>query len=322
MIHLSKSDLENSLNYDVLIPRIHEAFTKNYKIPQRHHHQYPNPKEGTASTLLLMPAWDDGENLGVKIVNVSPNNGKYDLPTIQGHYMLFDLPTGTPKAMMDAKLLTAKRTAATSAMASKMLSIKEASTLLVIGTGTLCKELVSAHCAVRPIEKVMIWGRNFKKAKAIADDLDFWRPTFAVEHLDSAIKEADIISCATMSPTPLIFGKNIRPGQHFDMIGAYKPDMREADDSFISAVDIFVDSYEGASKETGDLAIPLANGTIKMTDLKASLFELCKNEKPGRQSKEQITCFKSVGHALEDLAAASLAFEHTKIIQQEHFHLK
>lgn len=313
MIHITHQDMESALTYERLIPCLRDAFTKEYRIPQRHHHQYPNPQEGIESTLLLMPAWDDGQHLGVKIANVSPNNGQYNLPSIQGIYLLFDLPTGTPRAQMDAKILTTKRTAATSALASSYLSRPESSSLLVIGTGALSRELILAHTAVRPIQQVYVWGRDFSKAQRIAATFQSAPFTVkAIETIAKQIQNADIVSCATLSPTPLVFGDGLRPGQHYDMIGAYKPDMREADDSFIRSVSLFVDSYEGASKETGDLAIPLAEGTITMEDLKASLFELCRNQKEGRTNDQEITCFESVGHALEDLAAASLIYDQVK----------
>lgn len=310
MIQISNEELEQTLTYESLIPRLREAFTKEYNFPKRHHHQYPNPTEGMESTLLLMPAWDNGEHLGVKIVNVSPNNSRHGLPTIQGLYLLFDVPTGTLRAQMDAKILTNKRTAAASALASSYLSRPESNKLLVVGTGALSAELIKAHLAVRPIQEVMIWGRDFDKAQQIADQfLGSKMKVYAVENLETAQSEADIITCATLSPDPLIFGKNIRPGQHYDMIGAYKPDMREADDAFITSVAIHVDTVAGASTETGDLAIPLSKGIISLQDLHADLFQLCKGIRPGRTSAQEITCFKSVGHALEDLAAASLVYE-------------
>lgn len=308
--YIDADELDQLLTYDKLIPRINDAFAQDYNIPMRHHHQYPNPKEGMESTLLLMPAWDNGENLGVKIVNVSPNNGKYNLPSIQGLYLYFDLQTGTPKALMDGKKLTAKRTAAASALASKYMSNEDSRTMLMIGTGALSAELITSHSTVRPIEKVYVWGRTMDKAKMIVDELNLNGVEIQpVATIEEKIADADIISCATLSPTPLIFGKNLRPGQHLDMIGAYKPDMREMDDEALVRGNVFVDNIDGATKETGDLAIPIANGTFQIEDIKADLFDLAKGKKTVDRKKEDITIFKSVGHALEDLAAANLAFE-------------
>lgn len=310
MKYIEAEELEQLLSYEELIPKINEAFAQNYDIPMRHHHQYPNPKEGMESTLLLMPAWDNGENLGVKIVNVSPNNSKHNLPSIQGLYIYFDLQTGTPKALMDAKKLTVKRTAAASALASRYLSRADSQSLLMIGTGALSAELIQAHCAVRPITEVLVWGRSEEKAQTVVDSVKIDGVSIkTIDAIQQGIAQVDIISCATLSPIALIFGKNLRPGQHLDMIGAYKPDMREMDDEVLFMADVYVDNMEGATKETGDLAIPIANGTFKIEDIKADLFELAQGKKEVIRTPETITCFKSVGHALEDLAAATLAFD-------------
>ncbi len=317
MINVTNDTLVDALSYGALIAELRIAFTKTYNFPKRHHHQYPNPKEGPESTLLLMPAWDDGHHLGVKVVNVSPNNSKYQIPTIQGIYLLFDVQTGTLKAQMDAKVLTNKRTAAASALASSFLSREDSKTMLMIGTGALSTELIRAHATVRPLEQVYVWGRSMDKAQLIADQLaneafDI-RP---IQHISDQISAVDIVSCATLSATPLVLGKDLAPGQHYDLVGAYKPDMREADDAFIQAVSIYVDTYEGASTETGDLAIPLREQLITMDDLQSDLFSLCQQKKSGRTDSNQITCFKSVGHALEDLAAASLVYQSLSITQK------
>ena len=309
MIQVSSKQIEAHCTYPKLIEALTEAFQQDYNIPKRHHHQYPNPKEGLESTLLLMPAWDDGANLGIKVVNVSPNNGQYDLPTIQGNYLLYDLHKGFPKAIFDAKMLTNKRTAAASALASQFLSRKDSSSLLMIGNGALAPELIKAHASVRPIKKVYVWGRSMTKSQGVCSTLgDLEMDLIPVENYLDIIGEVDIISCATLSPDPLVFGRTMKHGQHYDLVGAYKPDMREADDDFISNVKLYVDNMEGATTETGDLVIPIKSQLISVEDIQSDLFDLCKRKKPGRQNDREITCFKSVGHALEDLAAAKLVF--------------
>lgn len=316
MINISRTQLESVLNYGPLIEVLRNAFRSDYTVPMRHHHDYKNPKEGEDSTLLLMPAWEAGAYLGVKIVTVSPNNGKYDLPSIQGMYVLHDAHKGSPLALMDAPTLTARRTAAASALAADYLAHPQSKTLLMVGTGRLAPELIQAHCSVRPIEQVYVWGRNSKKAALIVDQ--FKQANFiikAVDSIEANIADADIISCATLSPTPLVLGKWLRAGQHVDLVGAYRPHMREADDEVIRQSSIFVDTYAGATKECGDIAIPLQTGVLEKTAIKADLFELAKNQKTGRIDHQEITCFKSVGHALEDLAAAKMAYE--KILTPE-----
>lgn len=310
MIHITGKQLANTLKFSALIPALKSAFCEDWTFPKRHHHDFKNPQASKESTLLLMPAWSAGEYLGVKTVIVAPENARHQLPSIQGIYTLFDADKGLPLAQMDAPMLTALRTAAASALASSFLSRLDSQSLLMIGTGVLAPHLIKAHASVRPIKKVYIWGRNFAKAENIKKILapeSF--EIIPVDDLPNTFPKADIISCATLSATPLIFGKWLQSGQHLDLVGAYRPDMREADDEVVKKCSIFVDTLENAPRETGDLAIPLREKIISLEDISADLFQLCRKEKIGRLSDKEITLFKSVGHALEDLAAAKLAYE-------------
>ena len=304
---ISDSFIENNCNFKTLIERIKEGFANpSIQVPMRHHHDYPNPPEDKDSTLLLMPAFNPGIDAGVKIVTVSPNNGNYNLPAIQGTYIYLDAHKGNVKAILDAKSLTTKRTASTSALASSFLSRGDSSSLLMIGTGALAKNLIQAHASVRPITQVYVWGRSLEKAQAVCDELsNAPYSCIAITNIEDTISEVDIISCATLSPTPLVFGKWLKEGQHLDLVGAYKKDMREADDEAVLKSSVFLDTYQGGLKESGDIVIPLQNGTLNKEDIKADLFELCTGSKKGRTSEKEITYFKSVGHALEDLIAAS-----------------
>ncbi len=313
MIRLSNEQLLALLDYPSLIQALEQAFQAEITVPMRHHHDYPNPSAGLDSTLLLMPAWDDGQFVGLKIVTISPNNSVHQLPSIQGSYTLFDLPTGRSILEMDAKVLTNLRTAATSALASQYLSRPDSKHLLIIGTGSLAPFLVAAHASNRPIDKVSVWGRTEQKAQRVLDTLDGNSYDLqVVSNLEEAIQTADIISAATMSVEPLIYGKWLKPGQHLDLVGSYKSDMREADDEVIRRSTLFVDTFQGATKESGDLAIPIKTGVCRLEDIQADLFGLCGGQHQGRTIEEEITFFKSVGHALEDLAAAKLAYERHK----------
>jgi ornithine cyclodeaminase/alanine dehydrogenase-like protein (mu-crystallin family) len=305
--HISNEFIEENTNFLELISEIKQHFSSDEVIvPMRHHHDFPNPEVQADSTLLLMPAWNPSKNAGVKIVTVSPENGQFDLPSIQGTYIYFDAIKGSIKAILEAKSLTVKRTAAASALAASYLSRKDASSLLMIGTGALSINLIKAHAAVRPIKEVYIWGRNFEKATAICAVLKNEKFTVtAIKTIAEKIAEVAIVSCATLSKRPLVLGKYLKNGQHIDLVGAYKKDMREADDETISKASVYVDTFQGGLKESGDIVIPLQNGTLKEEDIKADLFQLCSNQKAGRSSAEEITVFKSVGHALEDLAAAN-----------------
>ena len=305
--HISTKFIEENTNFLELISEIKTHFSSDeILVPMRHHHDFPNPEVHADSTLLLMPAWNPSKNAGVKIVTVSPENGQFNLPSIQGTYIYFDAINGSIKAVLEAKSLTVKRTAATSALASSYLSRKDSSSLLMIGTGALSTNLIKAHASVRPIKEVYVWGRDFEKAKAICNELQNEPFTVtAIKTIEEKISDVAIISCATLSKTPLVLGKYLKAGQHIDLVGAYKKDMREADDEAIRKASVFLDTFQGGLKESGDIVIPLQNGTLSEEEIKSDLFQLCSNQASGRNSEEEITLFKSVGHAIEDLAAAN-----------------
>ncbi len=316
MFLVSEAEVQSILSYPALIEALQKAFQEDYVVPMRHHHDFNNPKASKDSTLLLMPAWQAGEFLGVKVVTVSPDNYQHQLPAIHGTYLLFNAATGQPILQTDARRLTSKRTAAASALAASYLAKRNSKTLLMVGTGALASQLIEAHAQVRSLEKVFVWGRNPEKAQAVIDLLTRSTKQTNVRHfevatdLESIVPTVDIISVATLSPKPLILGKWLRPGQHVDLVGSYKPDMREADDAAIRKAMIYVDTLEGAPKESGDLAIPIKNGLLQKSDIKGDLFALCQSKVLGRQSNDELTLFKSVGHALEDLAAAKLLYQH------------
>lgn len=310
MLQISAQQLEETLGFPQLINSLKAAFCESWVTPPRHHHDVINPKASESSTLLLMPAWSAGEYLGVKTIIVAPQNYKYQLPAIQGTYTLFDANKGLPLAQIDAPKLTALRTAAASALASSFLSRKDSQSLLMVGTGALAIPLIKAHASVRPLQTVYVWGRNFAKAKNIKSKLSGERfEVQAIKNISDATSEAAIISCATLSPDPLILGEQLQAGQHIDLVGSYRPHMREADDETIRRCRLFVDTLENATKESGDLVIPLREKVMTLQDINADLFQLCRKEKKGRLTNKEITLFKSVGHALEDLAAAKLVYE-------------
>ena len=306
--------IENNNVFSELIQELKLGFSINKTIiPMRHHHDFPNPDVNADSTLLLMPAWNPSKDAGVKIVTVSPKNGQFNLPSIQGTYIYFDAIKGTIKAILEAKSLTVKRTAAASALAASYLSRKDSNSMLMIGTGALSTNLIKAYASIRPIKKVFVWGRNFEKAQAISTALK--NESFSIQPIktiEEKISEVDIVSCATLSKTPLVLGKYLKAGQHIDLVGAYKKDMREADDETITQASVFVDTFQGGLKESGDIVIPIKNGILKEDAIKADLFQLCSNKHNGRTSKKEITVFKSVGHALEDLVAAGYFYNKFK----------
>jgi len=268
--------------------------------------------DGAASTLLLMPAWTDFNaagtskdgHIGVKIVTVSPDNNAIGKPAVMGLYLLLDGRTGEPQALIDGQRLTQWRTACASALAASYLARADAERLLVIGAGALSPFLAQAHAAVRPLKTIRIWNRTPANAeKVVADLVAKGLPAEAAQDLDAELAEADIVSSATISTTPLVKGARLKPGAHVDLVGGFTPDMREADDEAISRARVYVDTRAGATKEAGDIVQPLASGVLKPEAIVADLAELTRGEKKGRESADEITLFKSVGAALEDLAA-------------------
>lgn len=256
-------------------------------------------------TLLLMPAWGarlEGKVLlGAKVVTVFPGNRARGLASVGSSYLLCDGATGQHLALLDGDVLTARRTAASSALAASFLARPEASRLLVVGAGHVAALLPGAYRAVRPITHVAVWNRTRPGAEALTTRLrhDGFAAE-AVDDLDAAVQAADIISCATLATEPLVRGARLRPGTHLDLIGAFTPQMREADEDAVRRARVFIDT-EAALAEAGELA-GLAQRAVAGT-----LATLCAGA-PGRTSPEEVTLFKSVGTGIEDLAAAGLVW--------------
>lgn len=299
--------LRHSLPYPALIDALRDAFRDPATAPKRHAHELP----GSAS-LLLMPAWQPGREIGVKLVTVMPDNRSRALPTVHALYVLMNTVTGAPLALMDGETLTLRRTAAVSALASLYLSREDSRTLLIVGSGQLAPEMAVAHCAARAIDRVLVWGRDpVRVASALHRLRDAGLPMHvtleAAAALGAACAQADIICCATTSTEPLVMAQDVRPGTHVDLVGGFRPHMREADDALMASASLFVDTREGALAEAGDLVQPLAAGLIGADAVRADLSALVRGEHGGRRDSSELTLFKSVGTAVADLGAARLA---------------
>jgi len=302
------SQLARVLDAPALRAALAAMFRDGCEVPVRHHHTVA-AGTGPDATLLLMPAWQPGRFLGVKVVNVFPGNGALGLPAVQGTYLLFDGRTGVLLATLDGNELTARRTAAASALAASYLAAPEADSLLVAGTGRLAPHLARAHAAVRPLKRIAIWGRDGGKAAQVAATLRAeGLPAQAAPDLRAAVGEARMVSCATLSRAPLVQGAWLRPGTHLDLVGGFTPEMREADDEAVRRASVFVDA-PGALSEAGDIVLPMRSGALRAGGVLANLAALVRGEHPGRRTADEITLFKSVGTAEEDLAAAVLAFD-------------
>jgi ornithine cyclodeaminase len=301
----SAEQVHAALAWERLAAALAAAFAAGAQVPLRHAHRL-----GETDTLLLMPAWRDGEDgaLGVKIVTVMPGNAARGAATVNALYLLLDRASGEPRAVIDGEALTLRRTAAASALAARYLARADSANLLVIGTGKLAPFMARAHYALRPqLARVRVWGRRAEAAQTLAQRLrDEGLPAEAALDLEAAVRDAHIVSCATTATAPIVHGAWLAPGTHVDLVGGFTRAMREADDAAVARARIFVDTYAGALAEAGDLVSPLARGVIARTQIEAELAELVRGDKPGRRSGDEITLFKSVGTALEDLAAAEL----------------
>jgi ornithine cyclodeaminase len=307
MLVLDAAAVAARLDRAALIDALESAFCTPHAAPPRQ--QYGLAMPGTAATgatLLLMPSWN-ASVCGVKLVTVFPDNGQRSLPAVAASYVLFDARDGRPIAMFEGGELTARRTGAASALAARHLALPEASRLLMVGTGRLATHLIESHACVRPIEEIRIWGRDPQRAQALAAALA--RPGWRVEaapDLESAVRWADIVSCATLARSPLVQGVWLRPGQHLDLVGAFTAEMCEADDAALERAEIYVDTREGALKESGELIGAIHRNVLTADAIRAELADIGA-QRFRRSGPESITLFKSVGAAIEDLTAAQLA---------------
>ncbi|WP_111747850.1 bifunctional Delta(1)-pyrroline-2-carboxylate/Delta(1)-piperideine-2-carboxylate reductase [Salinisphaera orenii] len=313
-MNLTAEQIRAHLPWQALTDALDDIFRTDVVAPLRHVHDIP-VADGPDAALLLMPAWIANEYIGVKQVNVFPGNNTRGESGLTGHYLLSCGRTGRHLIEIDGNVLTARRTAAASALASRYLSRPESRSLLIVGTGRMASHLVPAHMSERDIDTMRIWGRRREAAEALAEQLGDIGATIEIvapDALAQAVAESDIISCATLSRQPLVRGEWLAPGSHLDLVGSFAPHMREADDEAMRWGAVFVDTREGALAETGDLIDAIAAGAVSESDIHADLLDICGGAHAGRRalddSADAITVFKSVGTSREDLAAAILAY--------------
>lgn len=302
-VHFSDSDIAGHLDYASLVDHIAHSYSDPIATPVR------VGVEEKGLELLVMPAVSS-RYAGTKILTIRTDNETRGLPTIGGFFVLFDAATGATLATMDAAELTARRTAAVSALASRQLSRPDASHLLMIGAGKLVPHLAEAHAAVRPLQRISIWARRPEKAAIAVDRIRLRLPDIMVEiaaDLDSALAEADIVSTATRSTEPLVRGSLLRPGTHVDAVGGYRPQMREVDDELVARARIYVDNREAVLAEAGDILSPLTRGIITADAIVGDLPSIA--ARAAQRQPDEISLFKSVGSANTDLAAAELLWQ-------------
>lgn len=308
---LGYSETVAALEFPPLVEALRQAFrSRSIETPPAELYTIPIP-HGQSGALIVLPAWQAGRHFGVKLTTVFPDNAGRQRPSRHGVFLLCDGKSGETLALFDAQGLTARRTAAASALAASYLAAPDCERMLMIGTGLLASHLIDAHASVRPIHNVLIWGRDTEKAARLARRLDRRKLKVApTSDLENAARGAQLICCATASHDPIVKGEWLQPGVHIDLVGGRTPQMREADDETMTRARIFVDTRDAAVSEAGDIVAPMGTGVITPHDIAGDLFELTRGERAGRRFHNQITLFKSVGHSLEDLAGAQVGLDH------------
>jgi ornithine cyclodeaminase len=310
MRHFDLEATRQGLPWLPLVQALRRRFAEGCEVPLRHTHAVSGDDGAASGTVLIMPAWRPGGRLGIKTVNVFPGNAAQGLPALHATYTLFDATTGRPLAQMEGGEITARRTAAASALAASFLARADAKRLLVVGAGRLARLVPAAMQSVRPsLQQVQVWNHRPAGAEACAAGLRAEGfQAEAVTDLEAAVRAADVVSCVTLATAPLVLGDWLAPGAHLDLVGSFTPAMREADGACLRRAGVWVDTPEALAK-SGDILQAVAEGAFDPARTAGTLEDLCRGRCRGRQSLAEITLFKSVGTALEDLAAAELLFE-------------
>ncbi|KAF5800503.1 putative thiomorpholine-carboxylate dehydrogenase [Helianthus annuus] len=318
-IFIDAPTIRSVLPYKSLINHLQTSLasaTSVIQSPIRHSHP-----TSSSSTLLLMPAWSLSSTvlpyIGVKLVTTHPDNSSLNLPGVHASYVLFNSVTGQTLASFDGTEITVRRTACVSAVASHYLSNPSSQVivvLLMIGAGSLAPHLIKAHLTTRPsVSHVMIWNRTSRKSETLVEEMKKESGMESVrfevcEDIEPAVNKADIVTCATNSESPLVLGKWLKAGAHLDLVGSYKPSMRECDDEAMKRGRVFIDN-EAAVVEAGELVGAFERGVMKKEEVEGDLVELIKGVKIGRKDEKEVTVFVSVGSAVVDLLSAQLAYE-------------
>jgi ornithine cyclodeaminase/alanine dehydrogenase len=315
---LSRTDLETLLSPLDVVETLADAFRRYAAgltaVPPRAATPVTDDAVLFVMPAVVRPAGAADGGVGVKLVSVYPGNRARNHPTIQAAYVLLDAQTGAPLALVEGTYVTALRTGATSALAARYLARPDAARVACFGAGVQAAFQLRCLAAVLPVAHVDVVGRDPERARRFAHATahDLGVPVAVRTDARAAVREADVITCATTSASPVVFGEDVPAGAHVDAVGAFRPDAREVDTALVRRARVVVDTYAGAAEEAGDVLIPLHEGAIDRTHVAAELAQLVTGAQPGRRSPDEVTLFKSVGFALEDLATARLAYQRAR----------
>ncbi|HEU5369124.1 MAG TPA: hypothetical protein VFU69_11695 [Ktedonobacterales bacterium] len=326
MLILSADGVRRAVTMSEAMEAVASAFARlsnqQADVPLRPHVAVP-PADGL---LLVMPAYLAGSGagapgaLGVKLLSLYLHNPeRHHLPSINALVLAFDTENGQPLALMDGGWLTALRTGAASGVATRLLARRDARTLALFGAGAQALPQAWAVCVARPIERVWLVNRTPAHAERLAGQLRAFGPPISADvrvatNAAEALREADVICCATASPTPIFDDADLRPGAHINGIGAYRPTMQEVPAATVARARVVVDQRQAAWAEAGDLIVPREQGLIDESHIAGELGELVAGRISGRADDAQITFFKSVGNAVQDVAVAQLAVQRARAL--------
>jgi 1-pyrroline-2-carboxylate reductase [NAD(P)H] len=307
---ISPEEVHAALSYPALVDALQGAFSKEFTMPPRKVFML-DEKDDNTNAFALLPSWNDSI-IGVKAFTYFPDNKGPEYKSLYSKILLFDRAHGEPLALVDGTSVTFWRTAGISGLASRLLSRENSESLLVLGTGNLSTYIIRAQASVRPLKRVMVWGRTPANAEKVVaqmsaelSDIEF----SVVDNVEKACGEADIIVSATASHEPVVKGDWVREGTHTDFIGNHHATKRECDTALVTKSKVYADSRDNCFKEAGEILVPISEGVFTKEEVVGQLTEMCAGTVPLRESDSEITLFKSIGMALCDLVGAGLAYE-------------
>ena len=310
---LTAEDVHAALSYPAMVDALQEAYSGSFNMPPRQVFLLDDQPDNY-DAFAVLPSWND-ELVAVKSFTYFPDNPKPKYASLYSKIMLFDRKHGEPLALVDGTSVTFWRTAGISGLASRLLSRENSKTLLLLGTGNLAPYIIRAQLSVRPIDRVIVWGRTLGNAQAVVEQLAKENDAVRFEvanDLQAACGEADIIVSATGSHEPLVFGDWVRPGTHTNFIGNHHATKRECDTALVAKSKVYADSYVNCFKEAGEVLVPINEGAISKDHVVGELTQMCSGAVSLRESGDEITLFKSIGMALSDLVGAGCAYHAAK----------
>lgn len=310
---ISAEEVHAALSYPNLVDALQDAYSNEFSMPPRSVFLLDD-NEDNHDAFAVLPSWN-GNLVGVKAFTYFPDNPRPQYQSLYSKIMLFDRKHGEPLALVDGTSVTFWRTAGISGLASRLLSRENSETLLVLGTGNLSTYIIRAQASVRPLKRILVWGRTASKAEEVVKTMSAELPNIELSvasDIEKACGEADIVVSATGAHEPLVKGDWIKEGTHTDFIGNHHATKRECDTALVVKSKVFADSRVNAFKEAGEILVPISEGVFKKEDVRGELTEMCTGKVPLRENDQEITLFKSIGMALSDLVGAGQAYAATK----------